>query len=82
MLHLGQPSVAVLGVGAILYGETSPAGRTIQTIYQQLGESFFGIVANSQLLDFWPEETKNENQHTIFIEIPQLLNSKCRSFFF
>lgn len=85
MLHLGQPSVAVLGVGAILYGETSPAGRTIQTIYQQLGESclfFFWIVANSQLLDFWPEETKNENQHTIFIEIPQLLNFKCRSFFF
>lgn len=43
---------------------------------------FFGIVANSQLLDFWPEETKNENQHTIFIEIPQLLNFECGSFFF
>lgn len=34
VLHLGQPSVAVLGVAGILYGETSPAGRTIQTIYQ------------------------------------------------
>jgi len=53
VLHLGQPSVAVLGVGAILYGETSPAGRTIQTIYQQLGESclfFFGLL---QTPNFW-----------------------------
>ena len=34
VLHLGQPSVAVLGVAPILYGESSPAGRTIQTVYE------------------------------------------------
>jgi len=34
VLHLGQPSVTVLGVGALLYGENSPAGRTIQTVYE------------------------------------------------
>lgn len=34
VLHLGQPSVAVLGAGDVLYGDRSPAGRTIQTIYE------------------------------------------------
>jgi len=34
VLLLGQPSVTVLGVGEILYGDKSPAGRTIQTIYE------------------------------------------------
>eukprot|EP00931_Biecheleriopsis_adriatica_P051458 TRINITY_DN29844_c0_g1_i2.p1 TRINITY_DN29844_c0_g1~~TRINITY_DN29844_c0_g1_i2.p1 ORF type:complete len:805 (+),score=148.68 TRINITY_DN29844_c0_g1_i2:44-2416(+) len=34
VLHVGQPSVAILGVGAVLYGDKSPAGRTIQTIYE------------------------------------------------
>ncbi|CAE7387994.1 BXL6 [Symbiodinium necroappetens] len=34
VLHLGQPSVAVLGIAPILYGESSPAGRTIQTVYK------------------------------------------------
>lgn len=34
VLHLGQPSVAVMGIAPILYGESSPAGRTIQTIYE------------------------------------------------
>ena len=33
ILHLGQPSVTVLGAGPLLYGDRSPAGRTIQTIY-------------------------------------------------
>ena len=33
ILHVGQPSVTVLGVAEILYGNVSPAGRTIQTIY-------------------------------------------------
>jgi hypothetical protein len=33
VLHLGQPSVTVLGVGEVLYGMKSPAGRTIQTVY-------------------------------------------------
>merc|ERR1719502_141799 len=33
VLHLGQPSVTVLGVGELLFGKTSPAGRTVQTIY-------------------------------------------------
>mmetsp|Transcript_23199 Transcript_23199/g.65835 ORF Transcript_23199/g.65835 Transcript_23199/m.65835 type:complete len:902 (+) Transcript_23199:68-2773(+) len=34
VLHLGQPSIAVLGVGELLYGDKSPAGRTIQTVYK------------------------------------------------
>jgi len=34
VLHVGQPSVTVLGVGELLFGKTSPAGRTVQTIYQ------------------------------------------------
>jgi len=33
VLHLGQPSVTVLGIGDLLYGDKSPAGRTIQTVY-------------------------------------------------
>merc|ERR1712159_619431 len=34
VLHLGQPSVTILGVGELLYGDKSPAGRTIQTVYE------------------------------------------------
>lgn len=34
VLHLGQPSVTVLGVAELLYGDKSPAGRTIQTFYE------------------------------------------------
>ena len=41
VLHLGQPSVAVMGIAPILYGESSPAGRTIQTIYELLAETLF-----------------------------------------
>merc|ERR1719502_46045 len=33
ILHVGQPSVTIVGVGELLYGKTSPAGRTVQTIY-------------------------------------------------
>ena len=33
ILHVGQPSVQTLGAGDVLFGKTSPAGRTIQTIY-------------------------------------------------
>ena len=33
ILHVGQPSVQTLGIGDVLFGATSPAGRTIQTIY-------------------------------------------------
>jgi beta-D-xylosidase 4 len=33
ILMAGQPSVTVLGVGDILYGRTSPAGRMVQTTY-------------------------------------------------
>merc|ERR1719316_268153 len=34
ILLVGQPSVTVLGVGEIIYGDKAPAGRTIQTIYK------------------------------------------------
>lgn len=37
MLHVGQPSVAVLGVTPLLYGHASPAGRAIQTVYKPYG---------------------------------------------
>jgi len=30
ILHVGQPSVTVVGVGELLFGTTSPAGRTVQ----------------------------------------------------
>jgi beta-glucosidase-like glycosyl hydrolase len=33
IMHLGQPSVNVVGVGELLFGKTSPAGRTVQTVY-------------------------------------------------
>jgi len=33
VLYLGQPSVQVIGVGDVLFGKRSPAGRMITTIY-------------------------------------------------
>eukprot|EP00929_Paragymnodinium_shiwhaense_P108365 TRINITY_DN74684_c0_g1_i1.p1 TRINITY_DN74684_c0_g1~~TRINITY_DN74684_c0_g1_i1.p1 ORF type:complete len:799 (-),score=165.79 TRINITY_DN74684_c0_g1_i1:519-2915(-) len=35
VLHLGQPAAAVLGVSSLIYGDMSPAGRLIQTIYPE-----------------------------------------------
>lgn len=43
VLHLGQPSVTVLGVGEILYGDKSPAGRTIQTVYESAYQNEISI---------------------------------------
>jgi pre-mRNA-splicing factor SYF2/beta-D-xylosidase 4 len=34
VMHLGQPSVTVVGVGELLFGKVSPAGRTVQTVYE------------------------------------------------
>jgi beta-D-xylosidase 4 len=33
IMHLGQPSATVIGVGELLFGKTSPSGRTVQTVY-------------------------------------------------
>jgi len=33
VMHVGQPSTTIVGVGELLFGKTSPAGRTVQTIY-------------------------------------------------
>lgn len=33
VMHVGQPSVTILGVGHLLFGKRSPAGRTVQTFY-------------------------------------------------
>merc|ERR1719498_194523 len=33
VVHAGQPSVAALGVGDLLFGKKAPAGRMVQTIY-------------------------------------------------
>ena len=35
ILHVGQPSVTILGAAELLFGKASPAGRTIQTIYPE-----------------------------------------------
>jgi hypothetical protein len=34
ILHLGQPSVTILGAAELLFGNVSPAGRTVQTFYK------------------------------------------------
>lgn len=34
VLHLGQPSVTILGAAELLFGKVSPAGRTVQTFYR------------------------------------------------
>jgi len=34
VLHLGQPSVTVLGAAQLIYGKVSPSGRTVQTFYK------------------------------------------------
>jgi hypothetical protein len=33
ILYVGQPSVQTLGVGDVLFGVVSPAGRMVQTLY-------------------------------------------------
>jgi beta-glucosidase-like glycosyl hydrolase len=33
VVHAGQPSVAVVGLGDVLFGKKSPAGRMVQTVY-------------------------------------------------
>ena len=33
VLHVGQPSVTILGLGDVLFGARVPAGRTVQTFY-------------------------------------------------
>merc|ERR1719473_2609809 len=33
VLHVGQPSSTIIGVGELLFGKASPAGRTVQTVY-------------------------------------------------
>merc|ERR1712100_785670 len=33
VLHVGQPSVTILGLGDLIFGNTSPAGRVVQTVY-------------------------------------------------
>jgi beta-D-xylosidase 4 len=35
IVHTGQPSVTMLGVGDVLFGKKPPAGRMIQTIYPE-----------------------------------------------
>jgi hypothetical protein len=33
ILHVGQPSLTIIGVADLLYGRASPAGRMVQTVY-------------------------------------------------
>jgi len=33
IIHAGQPSVTVLGVGDLIFGDAVPAGRMVQTVY-------------------------------------------------
>jgi len=34
VLHVGQPGVNIFGVGDLLFGKKSPAGRMVQTVYK------------------------------------------------
>ena len=34
LLHLGQPSVTILGAAELLFGKVAPSGRTVQTFYK------------------------------------------------
>ena len=43
ILHVGQPSVAVMGVADVLFDAKSPAGRLIQTVYPQSYENEVSI---------------------------------------
>eukprot|EP01052_Picozoa_sp_SAG31_P011239 SAG31_NODE_632_length_13389_cov_4.818360_10_plen_518_part_00 len=42
VVHAGQPSVQTLGIGDVLFGLRSPAGRLIQTIYP---EAYAGMIS-------------------------------------
>ena len=33
VLHVGQPAVQTLGIGDLIFGKTSPAGRITSTMY-------------------------------------------------
>ena len=43
ILHVGQPSVAVMGVADVLFGAKSPAGHLTQTVYPQSYEDEVSI---------------------------------------
>lgn len=43
ILHVGQPSTATHGVGEIIFGRRSPAGRTVQTIYPSVYQDQLSI---------------------------------------
>lgn len=36
VMHIGQPSVQVIGVGDVLFGKRTPAGRMVATVYPAL----------------------------------------------
>lgn len=40
VLHVGMPSVQTLGIGDLLFGKRSPAGRMIQTV---MPKSYQGV---------------------------------------
>jgi beta-D-xylosidase 4 len=51
VLHLGVPSVTVLGIDAILYGDLSPAAKTVQTFHDKSYQetiSIFGKLSTSR----------------------------------
>ena len=33
ILHVGQPSLTIMGIAPLLFGDKSPAGRLVQTVY-------------------------------------------------
>lgn len=48
VLHVGQPSVTVLGLGDILFGNVSPAGRAVQTIYPEAYQGEVGLLSRAR----------------------------------
>ena len=66
VLHVGQPSVTILGVAELIYGKRSPAGRTCQTVYKSSYQDQISIfdfnmrpVSNFvTALLFWPDPAR------------------------
>ena len=48
ILHVGQPSTTIVGVGELLFGKSSPAGRTVQTVYPKSYADQVSIFGTSQ----------------------------------
>ena len=65
VLHLGQPSVTVLGVSELLYGEISPAGRMIQTVYESSYQNQISIFDFNMRFSEGPRGSSDHHGHEL-----------------